>query len=335
VGLAVDANDNVYFADSAQFTISVVYHSGAQVANFITLVDPAGVAASKGVIQGYVYHIGGSINLTSCVGTKGSLDNVLAFQSAQMSNTAGQIALDGAGNLYIQDVGNNVVRVINTQSTAQQFFQSVVQPGYMRAIVNCSGALTVLCPTVVTPTAGTGITFLPNSQQQPGSSVVDGPANALTLNTLTGMGVDAYGNVYQVDNKNATPGIYGSVSMAGGTPLSHYLSLLWPGINIAYGDSYEAANDISRNDSLAHYYDNILANATGAVGGTVVVRPTNITADPLGNIWVYDNHWPAIFRYDINSGILLDVVGFGGGNGSGTTPYDVVPNGRANYNSGA
>jgi sugar lactone lactonase YvrE len=335
-GLAVDENDNVYFSDSSQFTISVIYHAGARVAAFIQLVDPTGVTKAGGVIPGYVYHIAGTVNLSSCVGTKGStaaVDNVIAYQSGALANSSGQIALDGAGNLYIQDVGNNVVRVINTQTTPQQFFQYVVQPGFIRSIVDCSGALTVLCPGIITPTAGTGITFPANTPQNP-SNVIDGPANALTYNTQTGMGVDAYGNVYQVNNKNATPGIYGSVSMAGGAPLGHYLSLLWPGINIAYGDSYEAAGDISRNDSLLHYYDNILANAAGSTGGTAVVRPTNITADPMGNIWVYDNHWPAIFRYDVNSGILLDVVGFGGSNGSGTTQYDVVPNGRSNYNTG-
>ncbi|MGD0798844.1 MAG: hypothetical protein ABR910_14095 [Acidobacteriaceae bacterium] len=339
-GLAVDENDNVYFSDSSQFTISVIYHGGARVAAFIQLVDPAGVAAvlkanptaTSGVLPGYVYHVAGTVNLTSCVGTKGTtaaVDNVIAYQSGALANTSGQLFLDSAGNIYIQDVGNNVVRVINTQTTPQTFFQYVVQPGFIRSIVDCSGAFTVLCPTVVTPTAGTGLTFAANTPQNP-SSVVDGPANALTYNTQTGMGVDAYGNVYQVDNKNATPGIYLGVSMAGGAPLAKYLSYIWKGVNIAYGDSYEAVNDISLNTSLAHYYDNILVTSQGAAGGDAIVRPTAVTADPLGNIWALDNHFPSVYRIDVNSAILLDVDGYGGGN---AVPDDIT-SGKNLGNSG-
>jgi sugar lactone lactonase YvrE len=324
-GLAVDGNGNIYFADSSQFTISVVYHGGAQVANFIQLVDPAGVTKAGGVIQGYVYHVAGSINLTSCVGVKGNVDNVLAFQNAQLSNTSGQIAVDGAGNVYIQDVGDNVVRVINTQSTPQQFFQSTVAPGFMRAIVDCSGALTVLCPTVVTPTAGTGVTLPPGTAQNP-STAVDGPANAVTYNTQTGMGVDGYGNIYQVDNKNATPAIYAQAVYAGGAPLAKLEGLEWKGVNIAYGDAYEVMNDMSLNTSLPHWFDQIPVNSDGSVNGAAIVRPTAITADPLGNVWAMDNHWPSIFRVDANSQILTDLIGFGGGNGGQAQ----IPTGKSN-----
>jgi sugar lactone lactonase YvrE len=312
VGLAVDANDNVYFSDSAQFTISMIYHGGARVASFIQTVDPSGVATAGGVIPGYIYHIAGTINLATCVGTKGTtaaVDNVIAFQSGALANTAGQLHLDGAGNVYIQDVGNNIVRVINTQTTPQQFFQYVVQPGYIKAVVGCSGAFTVLCPGVVTPTAGTGITLPANIPENP-TAFVDGPANALDFTTLTGMGVDAYGNVYQVNNKGATPAIYASATMAGGAPLATLESKLWPGVNIAYGDSYEAIDDITLSIALGSTYTGIIANTNN----NPIIRPTAITADPLGNIWALDNHYPYMIREDANSGLLLDIIGFGGAN---------------------
>ncbi len=88
-----------------------------------------------GVLPGYVYHVAGTINLSTCSGTKGSTDQALAFQSAAFSSSTGPLALDSAGNLYVGDQG--VIRVINTQSTTQTFFGATVQPGYVAAIANC------------------------------------------------------------------------------------------------------------------------------------------------------------------------------------------------------
>ena len=71
-GIAVDAYGNVYFDDSTTSTVSVIYRGGTQVANFITLVNPAGVAKSGGkVLPGYVYHVVGAVNLTTCAGIVG------------------------------------------------------------------------------------------------------------------------------------------------------------------------------------------------------------------------------------------------------------------------
>jgi DNA-binding beta-propeller fold protein YncE len=61
-GLAVDAYGNVYFDDNTSATVSVIYRGGAQVAAFITLVDPGGATKSGGVQPGYMYHVGGTIN---------------------------------------------------------------------------------------------------------------------------------------------------------------------------------------------------------------------------------------------------------------------------------
>jgi sugar lactone lactonase YvrE len=318
-GMAVDANGNIYFVDASQVAVSVIFHAGTRVADFITREDPAGVALSKGVVPGYIYHVGGTINLTSCVGTKSNLDNALAFQGATL-NTTGQMGLDSAGNIYIQDIGNSSMRVINTQETTQQFFQYSVPAGFMKAIVNCSASLTVACQSIVTPTSGTGI---------------DGTASQATYNILTGMGVDAYGNVYEVNNKGATPGIYAGVAYAGGAALAKLLNLEWPLLNSTapgesdllpsgaanldargaiYGDWYEVVNDISLNTTLPSYFQGVGANSTGG-GGGAVIRPTAINADPLGNVYFLDNHYPELFRVDANSQIMTDIIGWGGSNG--------------------
>jgi hypothetical protein len=340
--ITVDEYDNVYFGDAATFTISVIYHGGARVANFIKLVNPAAVAKAGGVIPGYVYHIAGTINLNTCVGTKGTTaanDNLLAFENnapgvtgpagAALDNTnpgsnGSDILLDSAGNIYLMDAGNDVIRVINTQSTPQQFFQYVVQPGYIKAIVNC-GALTVPCAGPITLTTNTGLTLPPNTPQNP-TTTVDGPADLVKFSPQYGMGVDGYGNIYQTNNSGASPNYYAGSIYAGGAPLAKLEGVLWKGVNIAYGDAYEVINDVSLGTSLPHYYDNVLANSAGT--GGPIIRSTGIIADPLGNVWAMDNHWPSIFRVDVNSGILLDVVGYGGGNGSSSsTPLDAIPSG--------
>jgi hypothetical protein len=135
-GIAVDAYGNVYFDDNTLQSVSVIYRGGTQVANFIKLVNPAGVAKSGGnVLPGYVYHVGGTVNLTTCSGTSGNLDgstltsgafedaaNPGTLPGAQLKSPA-LLTLDSAGNIYIADTGNATVRVINTQATTQTFFQ--------------------------------------------------------------------------------------------------------------------------------------------------------------------------------------------------------------------
>ena len=87
-GIAVDAYGNIYFDDTTTQTVSVIYRGGTQVANFIKLENPNGVAASGGVVQpGYVYHVAGTYSASGCSGTTGSVDNVLAFQNGQLAQS--------------------------------------------------------------------------------------------------------------------------------------------------------------------------------------------------------------------------------------------------------
>jgi sugar lactone lactonase YvrE len=301
--IALDAYGNLYFDDNSTASISVVYRGGTQVANFITLEDPGGVAVSGGSVQvGYVYHVGGTVALGSCAATKTpAVDNAMAFQGAVL-DSPGRIGLDSAGNIYVQDTKENVVRVINTQATTQMFFQFAVQPGFMKSIVDC-GATTTLCLANLTDTANTGM---------------GGPAGQASYsNSLQGMSVDAYGNVYQVNGQNALPFQFVGVAYAGGAPLANLITLasagLPPstatpggggggplpgtslGLQAAYGDFYDVCDNAATGSGGA-------GNAggyCGTLGGNSVVwRPTNITVDALGNIWYWDNHYPSMIRID-------------------------------------
>ena len=233
-GIAVDAYGNVYFDDNTLQSVSVIYRGGAQVANFIKLVNPAGVAKAGGVFPGYVYHVAGTLDLNACAASSGNGDNAMAFQdnsnpptgtgypAAQLHGPA-LLHLDSAGNIYIADTSNATVRVINTQATDQTFFQYTVHPGYMRSIVNC-GALTTGCPTgTITGTANNGI---------------NGPVNAIVFQSqYKEAEVDAFGNIYQLNGTGSgtgPPGIYTAITYAGGAPLTNLLVAETPSLASSY-----------------------------------------------------------------------------------------------------
>jgi sugar lactone lactonase YvrE len=337
-GVAVDAYGNVYFADSSSSTVSVVYRGGTQVANFIKLVNPAAVANSPNgqVTVGYVYHIAGEINLGSplntgatCAGSKSNnsyiIDNAPAFENtaipgaivgATLSGPT-QITLDSAGNIYISDVGNTTVRVINTQATPQTFFQYTVQPGYMQSITNC-GVMTASTPCAATKTAAVG-------------TGINGPSNALLFSSqYVYAGADAYGNVYQLNGTGgsiAVPGYYESVSYAGGVPLTNLLTAEVPTLSsvysatetaypvpssdtktpnelpLTYGNAYIVISNPSLNSALPSGFLNVIVTTTNQFA----IRPVSVKPDSFGNLYYYDNHFQEISRIDqyTADGLLL------------------------------
>ncbi len=307
-GIAVDNYGNIYFVDNVTATVSVIYRGGSQVAAFIGLVDPGGVAKSGGAVQsGYVYHVAGTINLTTCAATTGNADNVLAFEdSANPPAVAGgqlkgptMLSLDSAGNIYINDVSNLTVRVINTQATDQTFFQYVVHPGYMRSITNCSAALTVPCPTAVTTaTANTGF---------------NGPVNALVMNSQFKFStVDAYGNVYEGNGTGGgtgPPGIYGAVAYAGGTPLTNVLTaeapMLSPYYSAAIGNApdelpltYGRAYVILGNPAISSALPSLFPDVYPPQNQSFDIRPASLRVDTFGTLWFLDTHYPELNRID-------------------------------------
>jgi sugar lactone lactonase YvrE len=344
IGLAVDAFGNVYFTDTTTQSASVIYRGGTQIANFIALVNPAGVAKSGGQVQvGYLYHIAGEVNLSTCSGQTSSggfiIDNAPAFED--INNQAGTsgtfplppgstattllgatvnspnvISLDSAGNIYIGDISNHTTRVINTQATPQTFFQSTVQPGYMRSIADCNASMTTPCPGLTTLEVGTGL---------------NGPANGIVFNSQNTYDVaDAYGNVYQLNGTGSgtgVPGIYANALYAGGAPLTNLLNVMAPVLTsvysanetafpvpsadtktpnelpLTYGNGYVALNNLTITSPLPSGYLNVLiANNNG-----LDIRSTSFKPDSFGSFYYYDNHFPEINRIDQYTGdaILL------------------------------
>ena len=282
-----------------------------------------------------MYHIAGEISLgnplntgATCAGSTSNggvvIDNAPAFENTAVTGaTVGatlhgptQITLDSAGNIYISDVGNATVRVINTQATPQTFFQYTVQPGYMRSITNCNALLTTPCAASVTAAVGTGI---------------NGPANGIVFNSqYVYAGADAYGNVYQLNGTGgsiAVPGYYENVGYAGGAPLTSLLTVEVPTLSsvysatetaypvpssdsktpnelpLTYGNIYVDISNPSLNSALPSGFLNVIVTTTNEFA----IRPVSVKPDSFGNLYYFDDHFQEISRIDqyTADGLLL------------------------------
>ncbi|MBZ5619228.1 MAG: hypothetical protein LAQ69_10975 [Acidobacteriia bacterium] len=141
MGLAVDASGNLYIADSQNAKVRKVSTSGAistvagngtpgyggdgAAATGAQLNTPIGIAVDA---AGNLFIADFSNNRIRKVSTSGTITTVAGNGNSGYSGDGGQatnaqlntptaVALDGAGNLYIGDTGNNVVRLVTPSGT--------------------------------------------------------------------------------------------------------------------------------------------------------------------------------------------------------------------------
>lgn len=182
-GLAVDASGNVYVADYNNDLIRVITPGGV----VSTLAGSAGVA--------------GSANGT---GTAASF------------NQPEGVAVDAAGNVYVADQGNELIRKIapggvvsnlagqagvtgmtNGTGTAALFnIPSAItldSSGNLYVADNGNHQIRMISPgAVVSTLAGSGV-----------SGAANGPCSIASFRTVGGLAVDVSGNVYAADNGNS------------------------------------------------------------------------------------------------------------------------------------
>jgi len=253
-GLAVDANDNVYIADTSNHTVRKM--------------TPEGV-------------------VTTLAGSPGSAGSADGTGSAARFNTLRGLAVDGGGNVYVADLLNHTIRRITPAGVVTTVAGSATKSGAVDGIggtarfynpyglaIDTAGNLYVgdsLNQTIrkMTP-SGTGwmVTTIGGS---PGSTgTADGTGNGARFNLPYGIGIGANGAVYVVDSNNCR------ISRGVSQPTPVITSSLTATGTDGYAFNYtiSADNNPASYDATGLPTDLSIDPATGLISGTPNVSGT-------------------------------------------------------------
>ena len=273
IGAAVDAAGNFYFSDQNNCVVREI------------------VAAS-----GVMNIVAGTAQVCNYSGDGGQAT------SAELSFPQ-EVALDGAGNLYIADIGNAIVRRVNLTSG------------------------------IITTYAGT-----PGSAGFPTNNV---PATSTTLNGPIALAVDAGGNLFIADqnadvvcrvdatSKNITiVAGTGALGFSGdGGPATSATLQVPEGVAVdSAGNLYIADSENARirevfsptNPNTPNQITTIVGNGTfgfngdGAATSIELTNPFGLFVDPpSGNLWIADFWSDRVRMYNATTKVVSTVVGSG------------------------
>ncbi len=274
-GVALDSAGNLFFADQEN--------------NAIRRVD-----AKTGVVT--------TVAGTGLAGYSG--DNGAAT-SAQL-NAPGAVAFDAAGNLYIADWLNSVVRKVdaktgtmttvagNGTSSADTTTGPATSLGlaYPTSVaVDSGGDLYIGTGTLVrkvTAATGTIATFAGGGYSN-GSSGDGGPATSAALGFVQGLGLDSAGNLYIADSG------YSVIRK----------------VSVATGIITTIAGGAANTTSTATLGDG------GPATSAVLNRPSSVAIDGSGNLFIADTIDGVIREVTAATGVIQTVVGHAGGSCDG------------------
>jgi len=321
-GLAIDSKGNIYLADAVGSRIRKVTPAGiiSTVAGNGTKCDKAGICGDGGSA------LKANLNLPESV------------------------ALDSAGNIYIADLSDNRIRVVNTGTSSITIAGVTILPGDIKTVAGNSQPCTNSQGTK--PTCGDG-----------------GPANLAQLTMPNGVAVDSLGNIYIADTRDQEIRIVaaGQNNIAtfagnglscfnqhsgcgdGGAPTS---ALLWAPKGVftdATGNVYIADTNSNRiryvakgSNVITTLVDNTGATGFGGDGGAATAAqldgPVGIFADASGNLLVSDTGNQRLRQVTAGTTPTINTIAGGsmGGDGGSPTaatlanPWDVAEDGAGN-----
>ena len=226
------------------------------------------------------------------------------------------IVFDSAGNLYLAETANHVIRKVDT-----------------------TGHITTI--------AGTGTQ---------GFSGDSGPATAATLDSPQGLALDTANNLYIADTHNhrirklnlitgtittfagsGTQGFFGDNALATAAQLNLPTGLAADATgNLYFADS---GNHRIRKISTTGIITTVAGTGTQGFSGdaglaiaATIDSPTGLALDPSNNLYLADTHNHRIRRIDAATGIITTLAGsgtpfFSGDNGAATTATLALPRG--------
>ena len=323
LGIAVDGSGNLYIADTFNHLvrevavgtglITTVAGTGligtpddGQLATDAELlhpeclaIDQAGDLYISDIFTNMIYEVSAAtqvITIVAGVGPQGYTGDNGPATAALLSAPVG-VALDGFGNLYIVDNGNNVIRevtatteIITTVAGSESHEYSglpvlatsavLSSPG--GAVVDTHGNLYIADSTnnvIREVAAGTGIITTIAGNGIAGYSGDGGFATSAELNDPDGVAVDSDGNVYIADSFNNVIRM-----VAAGTGIITTIAGTGPN-NAGYsGDGGPAT----------------LAELNG---------PESVAIDSAGNLYIADSYNNAVREIAANTGIITTVAG--------------------------
>jgi len=282
---------------------------------------------------------------TSCA-AEGIISTVAGATGTQLRTPSG-IALDGAGNLYIADTGNHVVRELNAATGAMTTMAGTGTSGYtgdggpatsaelaapfsvavdgagnlfiadnednvIRGVCAAPGALFgVSCSAAgdIVTVAGTGVA---------GALGDNGPASAAELNGPYSLALDPYGNLFIADTENDK--VRAVCAAASGTLFGTTCS--------SVGMIFTVTGDGNGNFS----------GDGGPASSAEINSPSGLAFDPAGNLYLADTQNNRIRKINATTGIIITLAGnggpqFGGDDGPALGASMHGPYGIAFYNA--
>ncbi len=359
-GVAVDALGNLYIADSGNNAVRKVTNGTITTPYIEQGSGPSGVAVdSAGNVffaaagaSGSVFSAVGELSTSSAVSLvagnftngysgDGGLANVAAL------NTPVDVAVDALGNLYIADLGNDVVRKVtagtittvaggpfgyvgdNAAATSALLFQptsTAVGPDGAVYIADAFHNLVrKVVNGVITTVAGTGA---------PAYTGDNGPATSATLNTPWSVAVDTAGNLYISDAANSvirkvsggvitTVAGTGTASFTGDNGAATSATLNAPG-----GIALDAAGNLYiadvGNNRVRRVSGGIITTVAGngtatfagdglAATSASLNEPLDVKVDAAGNLYIADfgNSVVRMVTNPAAGGIISTIAGTG------------------------
>jgi sugar lactone lactonase YvrE len=327
-GVAVDGSGNVFVADTNNYTIRKITPSGV-VTTLAGTPGMSGSANGTGAAARFYWPSGVAVDgsgnvfvadlgnstirkitpsgvVTTLAGTAGSRGSADGTGAAARFWLPEGVAVDGSGNVFVADTGNNTIRKITPSGVVTTLAGSADQPG------SADGT-------------GAAARF-----REPQGVAVDGSGNVFvadyyngTIRKITPSGV--------VTTLAGTAGIFGSADGTGAAASFSYPE----GVAVdGAGNVFVADSDWTGNFYLANTSNNTIrkitpagvvttlagsAGLSGSADGTVAAalfnEPWGVAVDGAGNVFVADSGNNTI-RKITPSGAVTTLAGTAGSSGS-------------------